>query len=85
MSFVDLTHERINITPDEDTCFVCGEKWNIKKRYFVNDYLKENFPEMKEVDIIAGHAGCRSLVAKRDKLKKELADTEFRIFLKRFK
>ena len=85
MSFIDLNHERINIQPDEDICFVCGEKWNTRKRYYINDYLKENFPNMKEVDIIAGHAGCRSLVLRREKLKKELLDLEYKIFLKRFR
>ena len=61
----------ITTIPDENVCCICGEKWSLKKRYYIYDYLKENFPEMKEVDI-AGHAGCRSLAAKREKLKKRV-------------
>jgi hypothetical protein len=75
--------DRITIYPDEEICNVCGEKTPARKRYYLNDYLKDNFPSMKEVDIVVGHSGCRSLIAKRDKLKKELTDVEFRIFLKR--
>jgi hypothetical protein len=76
--------DKITIFPEENVCFICGKEWKQYKSYYTDSYLELNFPNMRGVNINTAHGSCRSLEGKICKLKKELCDLEYKMFLKKF-
>ena len=70
--------ERLTIDFEyKNECLMCG------KPKAVGKVITQVSDEMYEVDYRLFHPGCRRLRERRDKLRKELADVEFKI-LKKF-
>ena len=60
----------------KNECLMCG------KPKAVNKVITKINDEMYEVDYHLFHPGCRRLRERRDKLRRDLAEVELRIFKK---
>ena len=78
----ELEEERIKIDPTDNLCNVCGKKFKHYKYFYCENgaMLKT---DIKNVEFVTAHAGCRSLVDKIKKLKDELLDLEFKLYCKK--
>lgn len=64
---------------NENKCILCGKHFKL-----YNFIKKSQTTEMKEVEIVLAHAGCRNLIKKREKLNQALLDVEYDIYNKMF-
>ena len=76
--------DRITILDEENVCFICGKEYKHYTSYYTDRYLQLNFPNMRGVNFHNAHGSCRSLDEKICKLKKELCDLEYKMFLKKY-
>ena len=69
--------ERLTIDFEyKNECLMCGKPKAVSK------VITQVSDEMYEVDYHLFHPGCKRLRERRDKLRKDLADVELRIFKK---
>ena len=69
--------ERICIDPRDNICSVCCKPFNHTIRYS----KKEDTPDgMKISEFITAHAGCRSLIRKKQEHEKKILELEWQIF-----
>ena len=67
--------EPIFIDPRNNICTVCGKSFTHHKRF-----LKlEN--DIKTVELVTSHAGCRSLLRKIEEHKEKLLDLEYKLYI----
>ena len=71
----------VNVDGDENQnkCILCSRPF---KHY--NFIKKTQISELKEVEIVLAHAGCRNLIKKKDKLNEALLNVEYEIYNKMF-
>lgn len=67
----------IIIHDEDNVCTTCGKQYTHRRRH----YYDEN--NMKCVELITTHPGCRSLLNKIRKLKDEMIDLEFELFCRK--
>ena len=60
-----------------EKCTLCGKKF----KHFM--FIHQDDKGLEEVEIITNDAGCRNLLAKRDRLRNEIFNIEFDILRKR--
>ena len=71
----------IKIEPEDNTCTCCGKPYTHRRTYRHGWIDDERL--VKEVTLVTAHAGCRTLTDKITKLKNDLLDLEFQLFLKK--
>ena len=76
MDFYDVDY--LNINSQENICSVCGKK---SKHYKI--YKSIQFSELKEVEFVTAHAGCRSLLNKIRNTKNKLNELECELYIKK--
>lgn len=60
-----------------EKCTLCGKKF----KHFM--FIHQDDKGLEEVEIITNDAGCRNLLAKRDRLRNDIFNIEFDILRKR--
>ena len=70
-----MEFDKITIHQEDNICTTCGRRYTHRRRHFLED-------NMKCVEFITAHPGCRVLVNKIKKMKEDLIELEFELFCK---
>jgi hypothetical protein len=71
-----MIEQNITIHYDDNICTTCGKAYMHRRRHYIDD-------NMKCVELITAHPGCRSLINRIRKLKDELLDLEYTLYCRK--